>query len=431
MTLAALRRTARHAQPSLPTITRATSGWSAATARERPHQERVVLAWLDRADGQDIAVATGGQADRVAGSVGRASSVREVRRSSGTPWCTARTRSGSTPNSAITSSATNCDGRVHPRPLGHSPPDQGGIGEGRRVAELREKPDDVRSWTVTTRAGHRWVGPRSWCRGRRRPGRRTTRAAAGTEIGTMRRGAVGPASAAGRSITPAGTSASMPTATPPTHGEAPTHRGRRGRPDHRGPRRRRRPLRWAVRATASHRTRPTAGRAADPLVAPARWARRRALHIGAAPRVQHGNCGSTAGGCVTGGRALRDAGSLRRRPVALLGDRRAVRRGRSRPAAPGHGPGGAATARSPPSSTWATTPSPRAAHLAGHRHGHVHPGRCDQSGDRLGTRRRHLDGDGVARPSRRVTWFNLGDRGPGAPTCTGPSACPRAPPSVR
>ena len=132
-------------QPSPPTTTSATSGQPAASGPEGRDQQRVVLARLDGADGQHVPAAPSGSGR--AGAVGRSSGAG----SRGTPWWTARTRSGSMPSSATTSSATNRRRGVHPGPVRDGAPDSvGRRGWARRTA--RGSRTTVRSWTVTTRA---------------------------------------------------------------------------------------------------------------------------------------------------------------------------------------------------------------------------------------------------------------------------------------
>ena len=59
-------------------MTRATSGWAAATDAEGRHQQRIVLAGLDGPDGQDVAATALGQGERHLGAgVGAAGSGRD------------------------------------------------------------------------------------------------------------------------------------------------------------------------------------------------------------------------------------------------------------------------------------------------------------------------------------------------------------------
>ena len=97
---------------------------------EGAHQQRIVLAWFDRADGQDVPGAPVGQPQRHPPA-----------------WLRARVEAGDPrvhhpdPRRVHGELGDHLVGHeprrgVHPRPFGHRPPDEGGELEGGRFAEL-------------------------------------------------------------------------------------------------------------------------------------------------------------------------------------------------------------------------------------------------------------------------------------------------------
>ena len=145
------RRSGSTPQPSPPTMTRATSGWAAASASKAGTSSGIVLAGLDGPDGQDVAAA----ARRAADGGGR---VRPA--SGGAGWDPVV--DGPDPLGIDAELGHHLVGHelrrgVDPGALGHRPADEVGEGQGRRVAQLGIS-TTVRSWTVTTRAARRVGG---------------------------------------------------------------------------------------------------------------------------------------------------------------------------------------------------------------------------------------------------------------------------------
>ncbi len=168
---------------------------------ERLDEEGVVLAGLDGADGQEVAM-TPAPAGRTAVRSCARSGADSWRGRRGMPWWTARTRSGSAPKLGHHLVGHELGRRVDPGAVGHRPAHQLRVGEGGGVAQLRVADDgqvvDRHDPGGPARSG----GRRSWCRGRRDLGPRN-HSAGGIRTGARPRAAAGPAWLAARSARPA------------------------------------------------------------------------------------------------------------------------------------------------------------------------------------------------------------------------------------